>query len=168
MENSVRLHITNETTGIYYCHVNNTVGEDTCHLEITEIMMTAGMSTMDLHIILIAILVVITMLVLVMACYLIHRRRAGGQQGDSERKPKAARNGRSEDPSDLPFENLPFQGLKNPPKKVLNPVNDDFLEYADADHAALYAEGPIGYKAASMQRALLKRQRMGLDGGARL
>ena len=38
--------------------------------------------------------------------------------GDSERKPKAARNGRSEDPSDLPFENLPFQGLKNPPKKV--------------------------------------------------
>jgi len=51
---------------------------------------------------------------------------------------------------------------------VLNPVNDDFLEYADADHAALYAEGPIGYKAASMQRALLKRQRMGLEGGARL
>jgi len=70
---------------------------------------------------------------------------------------------------------------------VLNPVNDDYLEYADADHAALYveyilimmrtnikiiigryAEGPIGYKAASMQRALVKRQKMGLEGGARL
>ena len=32
-----------------------------------------------------------------------------------------------------------------------------------------YAEGPIGYKAASMQRALIKRQKMGLEaGGARL
>jgi len=52
---------------------------------------------------------------------------------------------------------------------VLNPVNDDYLEYADADYAALYAEGPIGYKAASMQRALIKRQKMGLEaGGARL
>ena len=47
-------------------------------------MMTAGMSTMDLHIILNAILVVIAMLVLVMACYLIHRRRAGGQQGNDK------------------------------------------------------------------------------------
>jgi len=53
-------------------------------------------------------------------------------------------------------------------RNVLNPVNDDFLEYADADHAALYAEGPIGYKAASMQKALVKRQKMGLEGGARL
>ena len=70
--------------------------------------------------------------------------------------------------------------------QVLNPVNDDYLEYADADYAALYvdrimkliirlssrytryAEGPIGYKAASMQRALVKRQKMGLEGGARL
>ena len=67
--------------------------------------------------------------------------------------------------------------------QVLNPVNDDCLEYADADDAALYvhsqfdtkikiivryAEGPIGYKAASMQRALVKRQKMGLEGGARL
>ena len=31
-----------------------------------------------------------------------------------------------------------------------------------------YAEGPIGYKAASMQKALVKRQKMGLEGGARL
>ena len=73
--------------------------------------------------------------------------------------------------------------------QVLNPVNNDYLEYADADYAALYvmeyilimidqnkikiiigryAEGPIGYKAASMQRALVKRQKMGLEGGARL
>jgi len=92
-------------------------------------------------------------------CYLV---------GEAERRPKAENKGRSEDPSDLPFENLPFHGLRDPPKKVLNPVNDDCLEYADADDAALYAEGPIGYKAASMQRALVKRQKMGLEGGARL
>merc|ERR1712192_259771 len=169
MERRVRLHLTNETTGTYYCHVNNTAGEDTCHLEITEMMMTAGLSTMDLYIILIVVLVVIAIFVLVLACYVFHRKHAGRQQGEAERGPKAENIGRSENPSDLPFENLPFHGLKNPPKKVLNPVNDDYLEYADADYAALYAEGPIGYKAASMQRALIKRQKMGLEaGGARL
>ena len=78
-----------------------------------------------------------------------------------------------------------FDDIESPFLQVLNPVNDDYLEYADADHAALYvesiliviqqsiiigryAEGPIGYKAASMQRALVKRQKMGLEGGARL
>merc|ERR1712037_935134 len=125
---------------------------------------------MDLYIILIVVLFVIVIFALVLACYFFQRKHAGHQQGEAEKRPKAENKGRSEDPSDSPYENLPFQGLKNPPKKVLNPVNDDFLEYADADHAALYAEGPIGYKAASMQRAMAKRQRMGmqLQSGARL
>ena len=38
--------------------------------------------------------------------------------GEVDRRPKPENNGRSEDPSDLPYENLPFHGLKNPPKKV--------------------------------------------------
>merc|ERR1711936_1571860 len=80
MESSVRLRITNETTGTYYCHVNNTVGEDTCHLEITERMMTAGISTMDLYIILIVVLCVIVIFALVLACYYFHRKHAGRQQ----------------------------------------------------------------------------------------
>ena len=42
----------------------------------------------------------------------------GSVVGEAERRPKAENNGRSENPSDLPFENLPFHGLKNPPKKV--------------------------------------------------
>merc|ERR1711872_1055978 len=116
---------------------------------------------MDLYIILIVLLIAIVVFVGVLACYLYHRKHAGAQQGEAGERPKAQKEGRSEDPSDLPYENLPFHGFHKPPKKVLNPVNNDFLEYADA---ALYAEGPIGYKAASMQRALLKRQRMGLEG----
>merc|ERR1712037_640546 len=71
---------TNETTGTYYCHVNNTVGEDTCHLEITETMMTAGISTMDLYIILIVVLFVIVIFAIVLACYFFQRKHAGHQQ----------------------------------------------------------------------------------------
>jgi len=120
MESRVRLRLTNETTGTYYCHVNNTVGEDTCHLEITEMMMTAGISTMDLYIILIVVLVVVVIFLLVLACYFFHRKHAARQQGEAERRPKAEKKGRSEDPSDLPYENLPFHGLRDPPKKFMD------------------------------------------------
>jgi len=125
LESNVRLRLTNETTGTYYCHVNNTVGEDTCHLEITEMMMTAGISTMDLYIILIVVLFVIVIFALVLACYFFQRKHAGHQQGEAEKRPKAENKGRSEDPSDLPYENLPFRGLRDPPKKVehLNTAN---------------------------------------------
>lgn len=37
-------------------------------------------------------------------------------------------------------------------------MSSDFLDYADADYAALYAEGPISYKKASEAQATLKRQ----------
>ena len=37
--------------------------------------------------------------------------------------------------------------------QVLNPKSDDHLDYADADYKELYAEGPVGYKAASKQAA---------------
>ena len=72
------------------------------------------------------------------------------------------------------YENLPFHGLKSPPKQVnlvvissgdlfhlnsqvLNPKSDDHLDYADADYKDLYAEGPVGYKAASKQAKEGKR-----------
>ena len=72
------------------------------------------------------------------------------------------------------YENLPFHGLKSPPKQVnfvkrrqkvafhlntqvLNPKLDDHLDYADADYKDLYAEGPVGYKAASKQAKEGKR-----------
>ena len=46
-------------------------------------------------------------------------------EGEAEKRPKAENKGRSEDPSDLPYENLPFRGLRDPPKKVehLHPAN---------------------------------------------
>ena len=47
------------------------------------------------------------------------------------------------------FDDKPFH-------QVLNPVSSDFLDYADADYAALYEEGPISYKKASEAQATLK------------
>ena len=41
--------------------------------------------------------------------------------------------------------------------QVLNPKSDDHLDYADADYKDLYAEGPVGYKAASKQAREGKR-----------
>ena len=41
--------------------------------------------------------------------------------------------------------------------QVLNPKSDDHLDYADADYKDLYAEGPLGYKAASKQAKEGKR-----------
>ena len=52
-----------------------------CQISPSEMMMTAGLSTMDLYIILIVVLVVIVIFVLVLACYLFHRKHAGRQQG---------------------------------------------------------------------------------------
>ena len=40
---------------------------------------------------------------------------------------------------------------------MLNPKLDDHLDYADADYKDLYAEGPVGYKAASKQAKEGKR-----------
>ena len=48
----------------------------------SEMMMTAGLSPMDLYIILIVVLVVIVIFVLVLTCYLFHRKHAGRQQGE--------------------------------------------------------------------------------------
>ena len=45
-------------------------------------MMTAGISTMDLYIILIVLLLVLVIFALVLASYFYHRKRAGRQQGN--------------------------------------------------------------------------------------
>ena len=42
----------------------------------------------------------------------------GSIAGEAGERPKAQKEGRSEDPSDLPYENLPFHGFHKPPKKV--------------------------------------------------
>ena len=45
-------------------------------------MMTAGLSTIDLYIILIALLIAVVVFVGVLACYIYHRKHAGAQQGN--------------------------------------------------------------------------------------
>ena len=44
--------------------------------------MTAGLSTIDLYIILIALLIAVVVFVGVLACYIYHRKHAGAQQGN--------------------------------------------------------------------------------------
>ena len=44
--------------------------------------MTAGLSTMDLYIILIVLLIAVVVFVGVLACYIYHRKHAGAQQGN--------------------------------------------------------------------------------------
>jgi len=79
---------------------------------------------------------------------------AGKGKGKGAGKDVENGNGNHQPSADKSFyENLPFHGLKSPPKQVLNPKSDDHLDYADADYKDLYAEGPVGYKAASKQAA---------------
>lgn len=44
--------------------------------------MTAGLSTMDLYLILIVLLIAVVVFVGVLACYIYHRKHAGAQQGN--------------------------------------------------------------------------------------
>jgi len=81
-----------------------------------------------------------------------------GKSGKGKSKDVENGNGNHQPSADKSFyENLPFHGLKSPPKQVLNPKSDDHLDYADADYKDLYAEGPLGYKAASKQAKEGKR-----------
>ena len=98
-----------------------------------------------------------------------------GKGKSREGKDPEKGNGNHQPSADKSFyENLPFHGLKSPPKQVnlilipsvnlfhrnsqvLNPKLDDHLDYADADYKDLYAEGPVGYKAASKQAKEGKR-----------
>ena len=101
------------------------------------------------------------------------------EAGGKGKRTKDVENGNGNHPPSADksfYENLPFHGLKSPPKQVdiyfradekglllslniqaLNPKSDDHLDYADADYKDLYAEGPVGYKAASKQAKEGKR-----------
>jgi len=162
----LRLEISDNSTGLYYCHASNSLGESSCKLELTESMLTAGLSEFELRIIIIVCIVVGVLLIIVFLCYLCHRRNnKGNKAGPAAGKGKSSAgkdlekgNGNHQPSADKSFyENLPFHGLKSPPKQVLNPKSDDHLDYADADYKDLYAEGPVGYKAASKQAKEGKR-----------
>ena len=99
------------------------------------------------------------------------------QASKPKKLPKDPENGTQASADKSFYENLPFHGLKSPPKKVqtsiksllttfailqvLNPRSDDHLDYADADYKDVYAEGPLGYKAASQRAASQQRDERG-------
>ena len=73
------------------------------------------------------------------------------------------------------YENLPFKGLRSPPKQVrtvnkfewkalnlqvLDDRNSEYMDYADADYLDIYANGPLKYREASEKNATLRRQKL--------
>ena len=75
------------------------------------------------------------------------------------------------------YENLPFKGLRSPPKQVTNykqrylntfetnfqvldDRNSDMMDYADADYLDIYANGPLKYRETSEKNANLRRQKI--------
>ena len=75
------------------------------------------------------------------------------------------------------YENLPFKGLRSPPKQVTNNIrnnlktcktncqvvddpNSDMMDYADADYLDIYANGPLKYRETSEKNATLRRQKI--------
>merc|ERR1719209_2224587 len=76
----LRLELSDNSTGLYYCHASNSLGESSCHLELTESMLTAGLSELELRIIIIVCVVVGVLLIIVFLCYLCHRRNNKGNK----------------------------------------------------------------------------------------
>merc|ERR1711936_697010 len=86
--------------------------------------------------------VVLLLLALITFCYFY--RKGNKANVNSDRKEKNEEQTRSNKSF---YENLPFQGLKSPPKKVISPPpSQDNLDYADADYKDLYVEGLKGYR----------------------
>jgi len=148
LTNILRLDLNdNETTGLYNCYVNNSMGYGECQLDLTASMLAMPV---DIPLIIGIVGGVLAGLLLLLFCCYCHRKHnpprskkaAGGKvqaspAGENNQGPKADKSF---------YENLPFHGLKNPPKQVLNPKSDDFLDYADADFKDLKNPGDTGAK----------------------
>jgi len=161
----VRLKLLNESLGEYYCHVNNSIGEsEACVLELTEVILTKGLSEDELIIIVavaagvLALLLVLSILVCVYC----------GKKGKGEKVESAG--GKTPKTDDQPhpdksfYENLPFHGLKQPPKEVINARLSADMDYADADYKDLYVEGPLGYRKISENKANIDKSETNENG----
>jgi len=89
-------------------------------------------------------------LLLLLGCCYCHRKhnppRSKKAAGSKVQATPAGENNQGPKADKSFYENLPFHGLKNPPKQVLNPKSDDFLDYADADFKDLKNPGDTGAK----------------------
>jgi len=154
-EREVRMRLDNNTLGKYFCHVNNSVGEgEACMIELTEVMMTKGLSEDELIIIVastaaaLALLLLISVLVCVYCC-----KKGKDEKVNSGEGKKTPGPDEQPHPDKSFYENLPFHGLKQPPTEVISPRLSADMDYADADYKDLYVEGPLGYRKISEKQA---------------
>eukprot|EP00090_Calanus_glacialis_P045715 TRINITY_DN8668_c0_g1_i1.p1 TRINITY_DN8668_c0_g1~~TRINITY_DN8668_c0_g1_i1.p1 ORF type:complete len:1080 (-),score=259.44 TRINITY_DN8668_c0_g1_i1:89-3328(-) len=153
-KSEVTLKLLNEILGEYNCHVSNSIGEgEACMLELTEVILTKGLSEDEL-IIIVAVAAGVLALVLVssiLVCVYCGKKGKGEKGENGEAKtPKTD----DQPHSDKSFyENLPFHGLKQPPKEVISARLSADMDYADADYKDLYVEGPLGYRKISENTA---------------
>jgi len=146
----LKVKLSNETNELdeYFCIVSNTVGQSSpCSTQVNLPLLVTKMEPKELLMIIIICSAVVALLLLVAlaTCYYCYKK--GGTNKD-QNKPENTKQTDEQPHSDKSFyENLPFQGLKNPPKQVINPTNvDDNMDYADADYKDLYVEGPKGFR----------------------
>jgi len=165
-ESEVRIRLDNDTIGKYFCHVNNSVGVgEPCMIELTEVMMTKGLSEDELIIIVcvaaavLALLVIISVLVCVYCC---KKGRNKKVENVGDKKTPAAVDQPHPDKSF--YENLPFHGLKQPPTEVISPRLSADMDYADADYKDLYVEGPLGYRKISEKNANISKSESNENG----
>jgi len=131
----------------YVCMVNNTVGmSEACRLP--------GIGILAENPLLLFLIVggaVVGLLLLVLLLWYVCCRENSG-----EPKQKGKSDSKEPHPDNAFYDNLPFHGLKNPPKQILNAVDDNMV-YADVDAQETYSYGPLQYKSASLQRAKKKK-----------
>jgi len=149
MESTVRLRVHNETHGTYYCQVSNSVGEgEECSIEISEDFLANKISKANLMTIIGVVAAAVGILLIASIClchYCSKRSKTGKGKNNSEK------NGGTDQEKQV-YENLPFNGLKTPPTKVLNPKSPDDMDYADADFKDVNGGGLDKNKASSLQK----------------
>jgi len=82
LQSEVRLKLINESLGSYYCHVNNSIGEsEACMLDLTEQMLTKGLSEEELIFIvsLLAGLLVLLLIISILVCVYYGKEDKGGK-----------------------------------------------------------------------------------------
>ncbi|CAB4061167.1 unnamed protein product [Lepeophtheirus salmonis] len=143
----LRLDPVEENFGLYYCYVNNSMGEGfPCELEVEGIgLVKMGNSNF---------IIVVTILAAIVPeeKYIASKNNKTSPDSGHPDDPNAER---------AFYENLPFhQGM--PQKQDFDALKNDVdgaknIDYADADYKDLYDYGPIGYKQASKDLAEAKK-----------
>merc|ERR1712032_1424615 len=129
LQHTVRIKISNESQ--YFddmtCHVSNSVGlSEPCSVDVSLPLTVSRIKQEELLMIIIitAVTVAILLLASIATCiYCFKKSAANKEKEKSDKNRKTASHDDDEQPhSEKSFyKNLPFRGLKSPPKKVINP-----------------------------------------------